>query len=107
MEQVYTDFEKVIFSKVEEFSLLLLQFQQLFPNQDITNIINKKNELLNCCSNNLDEEYSFNSSTNILKRTNTDLRHLQSITLMHNKAKELDKLFLEFLDKFIQNYLSK
>lgn len=33
--------------------------------------------------------------------------HLQSIPVMYNKAKELDKLFLEFLDKFIQNYLSK
>lgn len=111
MEDVYADLEKIVCGKVEEFNSFLLQFQENFAGEDIKKIIDKKNELLTFCTDYVYKEYPFGNNTDLLKGNSSDLGrsviHFQSMKYMYDRAKELDKLFLDFLDKFIDRHLSK
>lgn len=105
MEDIYADLEKIICSKVEEFNSFLLQFQQEVTRKDLQSIIEKKNELLAHCTDYVYKKYPSDDKVYALNgqiaNSEKSLIHFHSINYMYDRAKELDEIFLEFLDKFI------
>ena len=105
MEDIYADLEKIICSKVKEFDSFLLQFQKEFSGQDLKSIIDKKNELLKHCTDYVYKRYPSDGKVYVPNgdrvHTEKSMIHFYSIKYMHDRAKELDKIFLQFLDKFI------
>jgi len=105
MEDIYADLEKIICSKIEEFNSFLLQFQQEFIGDDLKRIIEKKNELLAHCKDYVYKRYPSDGKVYVLNgqtvNSENSLIHFHSIRYMYDRAKELDEIFLEFLNRFI------
>ncbi len=101
MEYVYAQLEKVICSKVEEFENFLLEFKENFNGDDLKKVIEKKNEVKLYCTNHVLKE--FLSENDVRENLDYDRKQIyfRSIRYMYERTKELDRLFLEFLDKFI------
>ncbi|SFN89272.1 hypothetical protein SAMN05421741_11322 [Paenimyroides ummariense] len=96
MESVYSELEKVICRKVAEFEIFLLEFQDNFNGADLNKVIAKKNELKLYCT-----EHVMKNVVTENDDTEGRLFYLGSVRYMYERTKELDILFLEFLDKFI------
>ena len=108
MEDIYADLERIICNKEEEFNGFLLQFQQEFTGEDLKRIIEKKNELLNHCTDYVYKRYPSDSKAHMMDgqifNSEKSVIYFHSIKYMYDRAKELDKIFLEFLDKFIDSH---
>ena len=107
MENVYEQLEKVICCKVEEFENFLLQFQENFNGDDLKKVIAKKNEIKLYCTDHVIKE--FLSENESEENLDTDRKQIcfRSLRYMYERTKELDRLFLEFLDKFIDLQLKE
>lgn len=102
MENVYAKLEKIICSKVKEFENFLIEFQENFNGDDLKKVVDKKNELkLHCTDHVLNEFFSENNTVEMSMNHDKKQIYFRSVKYMFERTKELDRLFLEFLDKFI------
>ncbi|SFO32426.1 hypothetical protein SAMN05421741_1376 [Paenimyroides ummariense] len=110
MDHIYAELEKIVCGKVVEFEKFLQQFQENFSGTGLTKIIEKKNELKLFCAEYVHKEYPLDTLMFVEGKyihTADSVVYFRSMKYMHNRVKELDKLFAEFLDTFINMQVSK
>ena len=108
MDHIYAELEKIVCSKVKEFNDFLQQFQENFNGTDLRKIIEQKNELELYCTEYVHIRYPFDKLSFVEGKyihTADSVVYFHSMKYMHNRVKELDKLFMEFLDRFINMQL--
>jgi len=105
MKDIYADLEKIICSKVEEFNNFPVQFQQEFTGEDLKRIIEKKNELLAHCTGYVHKRYPADGKTYVINgqivNLGNSMIYFNSVEYMYDRAKELDDISPEFINKFI------
>jgi len=104
MDHIYAELERIVCGKVEEFSKFLHQFKENFTDTDLRKIIEKKNELELFCTEYVHKEYPSDNLSLVEGKyvhTADSVVYFHSMKYMHNRVKELDRLFMEFLDRFI------